>query len=129
MHVAIICASAPAIKALATVYFSQTKGDSFLGSLDGQQGTIKFTQTGTKGTLISTTNMESQDWPLTNEKPEGHRWEERPPTPPKDDVKAWYDGPYGGITVTERYSVVSYQNTFANAKEDGGKKGKKVLGL
>jgi hypothetical protein len=120
----IICACAPAIKALISAYFSETKGTTPLGSLIGQ-----------KGTANPTVNMDINDWPLKNEmvnfveKPM-MVIEEKPPTPPpKDNYKGWGDGPYGGITVTERYSVVSTPNAFANGRRDGSRKGRKVLGV
>jgi hypothetical protein len=124
MQGSIICASAPAIKALISAYFSETKGTTSLGSLVGQ-----------KGTLVSTVNMDSRDWPISNdmandmEKPRVVIEEKPPPPPPKDNYKGWEDGPYGGITVTERYSVVSTINVFADARRDGSRKGRKVLGF
>jgi hypothetical protein len=123
MHGNIICASAPAIKALISAYFSERKGSTALGSLVGQQGTS-----------TSTYDIDGGEWPLKTEKAyemEKPRViaEEKPPTPPKDNYKGWEDGPYGGITVTERYSVVSLPNSFEDARRDRSEKGRKVLGF
>ncbi|KAE9989461.1 hypothetical protein EG327_002653 [Venturia inaequalis] len=102
----IICASAPALKALVSAYFVEVQGDKPLESLIGHIGSYD-----------SKSDANSSDWPLGSnakndmEKPmalisEKPIWtEEKPPTPPKDDIKGWEDGMYGGITVTERYSV------------------------
>lgn len=123
MQGSIICASAPAIQALVSAYFSETKGTTPLGSLVGQ-----------KGTIISTVDMDSRDWPLKSDsaivtEKAGALIEEVPPPPPKDNYMRWEDGQYSGIIVTERYSVVSTRNTFLDARRDGSRKGRKVLGF
>lgn len=119
----IICASAPAIKALISAYLSETKGTTPLGSLIGQNETAIFT-----------VDIDIKDWPLKNDIDNGREKpaiviEEKPPTPPKDNYKGWEDGQYGRITVTERYSVMSTPNAFADGRRDGSRKGRKVLGL
>jgi len=122
MHGNIICASAPAIKALVSAYFTGKQGSTSLDSLVGQ-----------KGTFASTVHTDNQDWPLRSDISDDMKEprvmiEEKPPTPPKDNYKGWEDGPYGGIIVTERYSVVS-TNVYGDPRRDGSRKGRKVLGF
>ncbi|TID27703.1 hypothetical protein E2P81_ATG00460 [Venturia nashicola] len=124
----IMFASAPAMKSLVSAYFSE--GDKPLESLIGYLGEYD-----------SRFDASSNDWPLKSdakmdmEKPLPlvleralSTVEEKPPTPPKDDFKRWEESSYGGITVTERYSVVSELDAYPLRRGDGSEKVRKVLG-
>ncbi|QDS72812.1 hypothetical protein FKW77_006640 [Venturia effusa] len=133
----IICASAPAMKALISAYFLETKGDQPLEGLIGHIGTYD-----------SKIDTNASDWPLRAdprddmekpmtmilERPIRIVQEEKPPpTPPKDhlpreEAKGWEKSSLGGITITERYSVSSSPDEIPY-RTDRSQKGRQVLGF
>lgn len=118
------------MKALVSAYFTDTKGDRPLESLIGHLGTFDSKMDANDGDWPLRTNAKNDmEKPITLilERPMSTtEWKPRPP--PKDRSKLWEGDVRGGITVTERYSVVSAPTSSPLGSGDGSRKGKNVLG-